>query len=164
MKRILYTMLAFTVAGLFSCKREDFKTVGDAAAFKTESMAGTWTASRVLQTDEDAIRKNFPYKNLDVTTDFGFNQTKLTLNVNGSTPSTFSVAYGTAPKLFKHTAGNWAVDNLSKPTKLYLINGTDSVKININNYTSLANNQLSVKMLRNGFGKSQVGYDYLFTK
>ncbi|MEQ1552821.1 MAG: DUF5004 domain-containing protein [Ferruginibacter sp.] len=166
MKNILSLALVFSLLSFTACKRETFKEVGNNADFNINVLAGTWAVSSVHQTDEDAIRKGFPYKKLDVTTDFSLNQTKLTLNLNGNLPSTFSIAYGAAAKLLKHTSGNWALDDLQKPTKIYLINGLDSVKLNINNYTSLAQTPslLGLKYLKYGFGSSQLGYDYQFTK
>ena len=160
------SILLIIFASLFivSCKPDAFKPVGDASVFRIQSLSGNWTVSSVVQTDEDAIRKGFPYKTLDVTNDYTFKTFKLNLLMSGDAPGNFTIDKGTAPNFFRHTTGKWSVDDLKLPTKLYLINGTDTVKINISNYSSLAANQLKIKLLKSAYGKTQIGYDYLFTK
>jgi len=166
MKQIFSITLAVAILTLVSCKRDDFKEVGNNADFKIETLGGTWSTSSVTQTDEDAIRKGFPFKTQDITSDFNLNQTKISLNLNGTNPGTFTIAYGAAAKLLKHTSGNWALDNLQKPSKVYLINGIDTIKLKINNYTDLGQipSRLGLKLLKSAYGKTQLGYDYSLTK
>ena len=166
MKQIFLISLSIALFTFASCKRDAFKEVGNNADFKIDALGGTWSTSSVIQTDEDAIRKGFPFKTQDITSDFNLNQTKITLNLNGVNPGTFTISYGTAAKLLKHTSGNWALDNLQKPTKVYLISGVDSIKLKINNYTDLGQipSRLGLKLLKSAYGKTQLGYDYSLTK
>lgn len=166
MKQIFFISLVLVLFTIAGCKRDAFNEVNNNSDFKIETLGGTWSTSSVTQTDEDAIRKGFPFKMLDITNDFNLNQTKISLNLSGTNPGTFTIAYGAAAKLLKHTSGNWALDNLQKPTKVYLINGTDTVKLKINNYTDLGQvpSRLGLKLLKSAYGKTQLGYDYSLTK
>ena len=65
-KNILQSLAlgAFLLGACKPDKIKDFtpRTEGDVA-----SLTGTWKGSSVLQRDNDAERKNFPYKSEDVT-------------------------------------------------------------------------------------------------
>jgi hypothetical protein len=122
MKQVLIlACLALVVA---SCRPEtEFGapvTPDQILAVKPQLLAGTWRLTRVFVVDNDAVSRGFPatstvtntpIQRLDVTNEFGFTGYRVTFNVNGATPSTFSVTPGTAPNFIGATSGNWTVDN-----------------------------------------------------
>lgn len=148
-----------------SCRPDKPALVGDYSSFSIESFQGQWRVSKVTQNDEDAIRKNFPFKSLDVTNDFGFNQTVINIvppAANGA--KNFSINYGEAPMLFRFTNGTWALDNIKAPSQLFLINGTDTLKAAIANYRDLQNRKLVLKIFKEEAGVKKLSYEYSLTK
>ena len=165
MHKIIFSSLLVTTAILFyCCKPETIKTYETIESGDLNSIVGVWKGQSVTQRDNDAERKNFPYKSMDVTAPLSFAEVKLTLNASNNQPSTFNIDYGTAPKLFKLTSGNWKVDNTQKVGKLWLYNGLDTVKLTLGSYNLIANNKLQLVWEKALLGKSAITYESQFTK
>lgn len=164
MKNICAFLLAATL--FTACKPE---TIGDVPHQETavvNSLAGTWTLSKVTVTDKGSEIKNSPYLVKDVTSIFPFKDFKLTLNANGGTPSTFTTTKGNAPAVIALPSGNWKVDNAEAPKAIQFINGTDTLKSTIGSYPTNFRNTFSLRVEKREQGKEQVEviYDYIFTK
>lgn len=156
--------------GLASCRPESFKEVGTPSAV-VSSLAGTWKLTRVIQTDEDAKSKGFSYgpiniQQIDLTNVFPYTDFKLTLNADGSTPTTFTAAPGNAPKIIKLTSGNWLLDDPAYPKVITMANATDTAKITLGSYPSGEAPVLKIRTERRdaSTGKLLISYSYEFSK
>ncbi len=147
-----------------ACKPESLKQYEPNSAFSLSNLQGTWKLSKVTQRDEDAIRKGFPYKELDLTAPLGQNQVTLTLNLSGTAPGAYVINYGTAAKLLKVGNGNWILDDVNKPGRLTLASGTDSAKLVLSSYANLLNNKLILVQKKLLAGKEVITYNYEFSK
>lgn len=165
MKTLMIMLVALSGITLWGCKPEAIKDFeAPSAAFKLSDVSGTWKMSNITQTDEDAITKGFPYKSVDVTDAVNATQVKFTINMNGSNPGTFAIDHGTAVKMFKSTAGNWVVDDVAKPSKIWFVNGTDTVKFTIQGYNNFLNKKMVLKRTRMFGAKAVSTYTYSFDK
>ena len=149
---------------LAACKPDNAKDYVPVVTGNVKSVAGTWTGSSVLQRDNDAERKNFPYKSMDVTNVLEFNKVKLTLAESNGQPTTFNIDHGGAPQIFRLTSGTWKVDNTDKVGIISLINGTDTIKLTLGSYTLLANNKMMVKQSKTLLGNEVITYEFNFSK
>jgi hypothetical protein len=164
-KRHIHFILAgfaALVVTISSCRPDEIKDYTTVDNGNAASLVGTWNGTSVNQRDVGAENKNFPYKNQDITAALQFNNVKLTLN--GTTSGTFSINYGTAPQFFKFNSGNWSVDNPSKAGILYLVNGSDSIVMNIGSYNFLVQNKLQLKQTKSLLGKPAIIYEFMFSK
>lgn len=150
---------------LAGCKPENYKPVGKLAS-PTASLAGTWKISSVTQKDEDAANKGFPYQTADLTQVFPYTDFTLTLNMNGTTPTTFTTAPGNSPRIISLASGNWTVDDPNYPKVLTLVNGTDTANVTLGGYPTGANTSLKVTLAKRdaSSGKLLISYSYVFTK
>jgi len=156
-------MLVAAVA-LASCKPESIKDYEPVKTGSVSSIAGVWTGSSAIQRDNDAERKNFPYKSMDITNAIEFNKVKLTLNANGDVPGNFTIDYAGAAPILGFTTGTWKVDNAEKVGTISLINGTDTVKMVLGSYNLIANNSMLLRRTKTLLGKEAVTYEYNFRK
>ena len=161
MKKILATYIIALV--LFGCKPDSFRPVGERTNYVSQ-MAGNFKLTKVIQSDVKAVKNNYPYKTLDLTNSLSFTDFEMTLNPATNGKGTFTTKPGNAPMIIRLASGNWTVDNQDAPKMMYFINGTDSVKMEMGSYTSLRNNQLSLRVVRTLDGKPVIYYDYQFTK
>jgi Domain of unknown function (DUF5004) len=149
----------------WSCKPDAIKDYeAPSSSFKLADLSGTWQMTSLVQTDEDAKSKGFPYQTIDLTQAVNAPQIKFTINMNGANPGTFAINHGTGTKLFKSTSGNWQVDDASKPSQMRFINGTDTVKFTIQGYTNFVNGKMELKRTRMLGTKTVSSYTYLFNK
>ena len=155
--------LAVMIA-LAACQPDKEKTYEPIITGNVTSIAGVWTGSSVLQRDNDAERKNFPYKSMDITNVLEFNKVKLTLQQNGGQPTTFSIDHGGAPQIFKITSGTWKVDNTEKVGTISLINAGDTIKMVLGSYNLVANNKLLLKQSKTLLGQEVITYEFNFSK
>lgn len=172
MNRIFKITTLIVLAGVWltACRPEKFKEVGTPSA-AVSSLVGTWKLSKVIQTDEDAKSKGFTYgqiniQQMDLTNVFPYADFKLTLNANGSTPTTFTATPGNAPKIIKLTSGNWLLDDPAYPKVITMANATDTAKITLGSYPSGEMPVLKVRLERRdaSTGKLLISYSYEFTK
>lgn len=161
--RSILAVLAIT-AILAACKPESLKDYVPVETGGVKSIAGTWTGSSVLQRDNDAERKNFPYKSMDITNTLEFNKVKLTLNENNGQPAGFTIDHGTAPRIFKITTGTWKVDDASKVGVITLMNGTDSIRMILGNYNLIRDNKMKLTQSKQLLGKDVITYEFNFSK
>lgn len=156
--------MATCALSIWSCKPEKFEPITtDVNVVK--QMQGTWTLSSVIQVDEDAKTKGFPYKQLDVTNVYPYKD--LVLSFQGDAqgnPSTFSITSGNAPRITELTSGNWSVDNGQAPTNIILKNGTTQSLLTFSSYTGLKSGKLNIKKVKMSNGKVILSYQYEFTK
>jgi hypothetical protein len=164
MKNILTLILVMAVV-LVSCKPESIKEYTPSnSEFKVADLSGTWKCTSIAQTDEDAVRKGFPYKALDLTSAANATQLKFTINMSGANPGQFVIDHGTGTKLFKNTAGNWLTNATNKPSQMWFVNGVDTVKFTIIDYNNFAQNKMVLKRDRTYNGKVVSTYTYSFNK
>lgn len=164
MKKILLAIMVVATLYIASCKPESLKDYETSSAFNLSNLQGAWKLSKVTQRDEDAARKGFPYKDLDITNALGQTQVVLTLNLNAGAPGTYTINYGTAAKLLKVGNGNWILDDVNKPGKLNLASPTDTAKLILGSYANLLNNKLVVVQKKYFNGKEAITYNYEFSK
>jgi Domain of unknown function (DUF5004) len=160
------TLLFFAVAMLFAaCTPAEHKEIG-APRNVLASLAGTWKLTKATQVDEDASKKGFPYKELDITALFPYTNFVLTLNLTGGVPGTFTTTPGSSPKIIKLTSGNWAVDNTEYPKDITLTSGAITEKVTLGGYPVGASNTLKLKVERKdaATGKLLISYSYEFAK
>jgi hypothetical protein len=164
MKKITFIIAISGILLLAACKRESIKDYQSLSNYSLQALEGSWKLTKVTQTDEDSKRKLFPYKTMDLTSYLNLTNVALTLNLASAVPGTFAANYGTAPKIFKFTSGNWKLDDNNKPGKLWLINGTDTTKFIMGSYTQLGDKKLVLKKIKSLGGVPMIIYDYEFSK
>ena len=162
-KNILQS-LAIGALLLSACKPEKIKDFAPRTEGDVASLTGTWKGASVLQRDNDAERKNFPYKSEDVTSVLEFNKVAITLNSANGQPTTFNINYGGAPPFFKLTSGNWKVDNATKVGKVSIYNGPDTVKFTVGSYLMVLDSKLQLKQAKSLLGKEVITYEFNFSK
>jgi hypothetical protein len=161
--RSLTLMLAAMMV-LAACKPDKIKNYEPVTSGGVKAVAGTWTGSTVLQRDNDAERKNFPYKSMDITSALEFTKVKLTLQESGGQPTNFTIDHGTAPKIFRLTTGTWKADNADKVGTISLINAGDTIKLIMGSYNLLSSNQLQLRQAKTLLGKDVITYEFNFSK
>jgi hypothetical protein len=166
MKRIFFLLTAAWMLALAACRPEAVREYQNPdSAFKISDLSGTWKCFSLMQTDEDATRKGFPYKTVDLSAAVNAPQLKFTLNMNGSNPGTFAIDHGTGLRQFASTSGNWIINDPTRPSQVWLVNGADTVKFTIQGYSNiLLNRKLVLKRVRNLADKSMSTYTYSFDK
>ena len=161
----LTIIAAFAGLVIFSaCKPETLKEYTPYSGFELASLQGTWKVTRIIQTDEDAKRKNFPFKTLDLTPYLNLSAVTLTFNTSGTAPTTFTANYGSAPAIFGLATGSWILDNIGKPGNLSLVNGTDTTKFVLGSYNLLPNKKLLLKQTKYLGTTPMISYEYEFSK
>lgn len=160
----LLIITAVTVLAFTNCQPDKIDAYVPREAGNVASVTGTWKGVSVIQYDNDAVRKNFPYKSQDITSVLEFTKVTLTLNSTANQPGTFTINYGTAPAFFKLTSGNWKTDNSSKIGKMELINGTDTVRFTMGSYLLLDQNKLRITQVKTLLGKEAITYEFNFSK
>lgn len=138
MKKIIlylgFTILA--IAFIYSCKPEDFKPVGDPID-KTDLMVGTWNVTKVTQIDVDAQQKGYPTfaTEMDITNVFpdnSFSDIEINLNEDKTFTISKANAYVSWPE-----SGTWTLNHPVHASKLYLIQQTDTLTLNISSFAEL---------------------------
>ncbi|MDZ4794766.1 MAG: DUF5004 domain-containing protein [Bacteroidota bacterium] len=167
MKIILKTSLLVFAAAIFfaACTPVEHKELG-APRNIMESISGTWKLTKAIQVDEDASKKGFPFKELDITTLFPYTNFLLTLNLTNGGPGTFTTTPGSSPRIIKLASGNWTVDNIEYPKVITLTSGAANEKVTLGGYPVGASNALKLKVERKdaGTGKLLISYSYEFAK
>ena len=150
---------------LAACRPASFEDMGIQRNF-LQSVNGTWKLTKATQVDEDAKVKGFPYQQLDITNLFPYTNFVITLNVAANAPTTFVAVPGTSPKIVKLNSGNWSVDNINYPKKIYLSNGTATDTISLGGYPVGASNTLKISKEKRdaSSGKLLISYSYEFAK
>ncbi len=163
-------ILAFAAVLVQSCRPEKFEDIGTPASVPA-TLAGTWKLNKVIQVDEDARNKGFTYgavniQQKDITSLFPYTDFTLTLNMNGSTPTTFTTNPGNSPRIIRLANGNWTFDNPEYPKVLTLANTTDTARITLGSYPTGAAPVLKVRLERRdaATNKLLISYSYEFTK
>ena len=167
MKKLLRTgFMMLTVSLLFTaCQPDQIKEIGESRNILS-SLEGNWKLIKATQVDEDASRKGFPYKELDITSLFPYTNFQLKLNLANGAPATFTTTPGSSPKIIKLATGNWAVDNAEYPKVITLTSGATTEKVTLGGYPVGAANTLKLKVERKDAttGKLLISYSYEFAK
>jgi hypothetical protein len=172
MKKLFKLSFWAIMAGvlLYSCRPEKFKEI-DAPQTVASSLAGIWKLIKVTQTDEDAKNKGFLYgpvnvQQMDITSAFPYTDFKLTLNVDGSAPTTFATTPGNSPKIIKLAGGNWTFDDPKYPKVLTLTSGTLSEKVKLGSYPTATSPTLKITSERRdaSTNKLLISYSFEFAK
>lgn len=167
MKKInLLTLLAFlgVIALVWSCRPDEPAPLG-APVNIVETLQGAWTLSKVVQVDNDAVKKGFPNQRLDITDLYNYKDFKMTFNLNqNGTPGTFTTTPGNAPEIISLATGNWKVDDLRAPAMITLENGNNQSVLEFTTYNGLLANKLSLKQVRRDGDKALVSYEFEFVK
>lgn len=164
MKTLKYLTIMACILTIFGCKPEEFGPITSNVEV-IKQMQGTWNLTKVVQVDQDAKTKGFPYKELDITNVYAYKDLVLTLQADGSgKPSTFAITNGNSPKIADLTSGNWSVDNQMAPTSIELKNGTVTNKLSLGSYAGLSGGKLYLVKNKSINGKVILSYQYEFTK
>lgn len=147
-----------------ACQPDSTKNYLPRKAGDVASITGTWKGTSVVQRDNDAELKNFPYKSQDVTAILDFTKVTLIINSSSGLPGTFEFKYGGAPPFFKISNGQWKADNISKIGKIQLFNGNDTINLNMGSYLLLDQNKLQIKQVKTLLGKAAITYEFNFSK
>jgi len=164
MKRIIWALPILLLA-VTGCQPDKYKTL-EAPSSQLSALAGTWKLYKVTQTDEDAAKKGFPYTTVDLTTAFPYTDFRMTFNVNGTTPTTFTTTPGNSPKIIKLVSGNWTADDPAFPKVLTLASPTDTAKVTLGSYPTGSSPDLKISVQRfdAATGKLLISYSYAFVK
>jgi hypothetical protein len=121
-------MLIMLIAAIACQPENDFPTLENPLALKTEVLQGSWTVNKVVQYDKEAIDNGFPadVQSLEITDLFNFSEFKITFNLQESgLPGTFIVEAGSAPNFLRLTNGTWSLDDYVFATEISLNNVID---------------------------------------
>lgn len=158
--------MMLTISLLFTaCQPDTIKEIGESRNILS-SLQGTWKLTKATQVDEDASRKGFPYKELDITNIFPYTNFQLKLDLASGAPTTFTTTPGSSPKIIKLASGNWSVDNADYPKVITLTSGATTEKVTLGGYPVGAANALKLKVERKDAvtGKLLISYSYEFAK
>ncbi|RYY52327.1 MAG: DUF5004 domain-containing protein [Chitinophagaceae bacterium] len=158
--KLIYLVFVVLAAG---CQPDAHKEAGEVRNI-VQSLGGTWKLTKVTQRDEEATLKGFPFRDLDLTSIFPYSDFVLTLNVDGSGPTTYSSTQGNAPQILKTASGAWVVDDPIYPGKVTLGTGASADVITLGSYPVAAEKNLSLTVQRKEGEKLVMSYIYEFTK
>src|SRR6476661_3139208 len=129
----LFTFVLLSAVLFAGCQPDELPSIGTPRQV-IKSMAGNYTLSKVTQTDNDAVKKGFPYKTMDITK--FYSGLKATFNTSATgEPSTFTFTNGSGGNgVIGLTSGTWTVDNPDAPKELSFKNGTVTEKIELGAY------------------------------
>lgn len=157
-------MLVAVTLFFAACTPKEHKELG-APRNVIASLSGTWKLTKATQVDEDATKKGFPFKELDITSLFPYTNFVLTLNVTNGAPATFTTTPGSSPRIIKLASGNWTVDNIEYPKDITLTSGATTEKVTLGGYPVGASNTLKLRVERkDATGKLLISYSYEFAK
>lgn len=165
MKSLLKTGLMTLMASLLltACQPDVHKEIG-APRDIVSSITGTWKLIKATQVDEEAAKKGFPFKEMDITNLFPY--TNFVLKLNAGTPATFTTTPGTSPKIIRLGSGNWTLDNPDYPKTITLTSGSTTELVTLGGYPVGASKTLKIKVERKdaSSGKVLISYSYEFAK
>jgi hypothetical protein len=163
MKRIKSIIFCSLVLLAASCKPDipEFQYIAEKSV---ENISGQWKGVSVLQRDNDAERKKFPYQSMDITDFLGFQAFKLTLNSANGAPTTFTIDNGTSLPLFKFTTGSWTVNNAKQVTEIKLFNGADTAVLNLSPFSNLKQQKATFAYSKKLSGKPVITYELTLSK
>ena len=152
-------------AFVFSCKPDAIKPIGDENN-NIAALTGTWALTKVTQTDVDATKKGFPYRETDLTSSFPYTDFKMAFSSTGGSPTTFTTTPGNSPRIIRLTSGNWSADDIKTPKVITLTSGTTTEKITLGSYPNSTNPTLKISVERVDAvsNKVLITYSYEFTK
>lgn len=165
------TVLAVILFFWSGCRPEKFEEIGEPFN-KVQALNGSWKLTQVVQTDllaqsynyQDPSRPDVNLVSMDVTnvapyTDFG-----MTLNVQGA-DTTFTTTPSNSPNILRFANGKLLLNDATAPSNLRFVNGADTLRMDIGNYSSLnLSNILTLSVIRTQAGKPVLRYDYKFSK
>lgn len=175
MKKIIKIagLFAIIISLLDACTPDKDFTIG-APQNRPAQLAGTWKLQTVSQIDLIAKNYNFvdPSRTdisliqQDISDAAAFTDMSMVLSIDAANvPTTFTINYGNAPKIFKISSGNWKVDDLKAPGNIKMINGTDTISTIIGGVNNLSSNLMTLQLIKyQQSGKPATQYNYNFKK
>jgi hypothetical protein len=154
---------------LISCQKDDdFPELENPIPLKPNLLNGTWTTTKVVQFDKEAIDNGFPVEiqKRDLTSLFPFSDFKIQFELDSSgKPGVFTVTTGNAPNFLTLNSGIWTLDDYVFATKISL---TDPSNVNSSTFRikRLESNKISLQVVRNDLNDNTEYsfYEYEFTK
>ncbi len=139
---------------------------------RISQLSGAWKLQNVNQVDLIAKSNNFvdpsrtdiSLTEQDITNIAPFTDMVVTFATSPAGPTTFSIDYGQAPKIFKLNAGTWKVDDIATPGTIKFINGVDTVATKIGSVNLLSAGMLTLQVIKYQGIKPVIEYDYKFKK
>ena len=166
------TLLCLAVVLIISCKPDMDFSIGQSQN-RIAQLKGSWKLQTVIQTDVNARDNNYvdPTRpgldvvKKDITNAFPYTDIVITFAEDASSlPTTFTINYGAAPPVFKHTTGTWTADNLKTPGIIKLINGTDTFSVKLGAVNNLSSDMVTLQKIKSQGTKPKIQYDYNFKK
>ncbi len=159
------SVLAMLLLTFAACKPDPFKEIGDPVQ-QISNISGQWKLAKVTQFDQDAIRKGFPYRSLDITDVFNYADVTLNLSLSNGAPGSFTTENAAGLEIFDVLSGTWSVDNITAPGEAYLTDGNDTTTITLGSYPNgWSGNKLIVSKIKaDATGEPAIRYDYEFTR
>ena len=165
MKIVRNIAIGLVLLFVASCKPEEFGPIGAPRAAITTQLKGTWQVDKVIQSDENAVKYDFPNKQMDITNIYPYKDFNITFNLDeAGLPSTFTSIQGNSPKIIGISEGSWSVDNADAPKVITLTKGTTVSKIEITNYSSLKLQKLNLKLIKYFNSKPVLSYQFELIK
>ena len=164
MKMIKNIVTVLLLVSTFAACRPEIPEFQYLETKSLENLSGQWKGMTVIQRDNEAERKKFPYQSMDITSFVKFSDFKLTLNTNGGSPSTFTIDNGTSMSLFKMASGTWQVNNVKQVSEIRLINGSDTAVLNLSPFSNLKENKATFNYAKKLAGKPVITYELTLTK
>lgn len=161
--RKYFCLMIASATVLFGCKPETLPDIGDPTR-NLPLLEGNWKVEKVVQSDLNAVRYGFPYKEVDVTTKAPFTDFKLAFAMNNGTPSNFTTTPGGAPKIIPIASGGWKVDDPTLPKEIALFKAPDTIRLTLVTYKGLSGGQLHLRQVKYQGVKPTLQYDYYFRK
>ena len=169
MKKIFrYSYLLVIILFVTACI-EEFGEVGEPFNRK-EQINGTWNLVEVIQVDEQAVKRSFPYQTLNLTNKFPYTDLSVSfsLDENGN-PFSFQINKGNAPSILPIEDGNWTFDSEEFPTQIIFSKGDTEANLEFQSLNTLTSDQLELKFSRYQLNSNDelepfVSYIYKFQK
>jgi|GEM_PF-4240859 len=156
-------------AVLVACQKDDnFPAIDNPIPLKPALLSGTWTTTKVVQFDKEAVDNGFPtdIQKRDITSSFPFTDYKIKFDVDASgKPTNYIVTPGNAPNFLTLNQGIWVLDDFVFATTLTLTNPAD-VNASAFRIKRLESNKISLQLVRNdAIDNTEYSYyEYEFTK
>jgi hypothetical protein len=169
LNKIGLKMLLLCMVLVAACQKDDnFPELSNPIPLKPALLSGTWTTSKVVQFDKEAVDNGFPadVQKKDLTTAFPFADFKIKFDLDATgKPGVFTVTPGNAPNFLTINTGNWTLDDYVFATNISL---ADPGNVNASAFRikRLESNKISLQIVRNDFtdNTEYSYYEYEFTK
>lgn len=143
-----HLFILFFIAFFVACEDKEVTIPDGAFDEKIIDLQGTWGISQVIMNNED------------ITADFDFSQFKMTLNMDGSGPTTFQIDGALTPFVVTND-GNWSYNDPVYPNSISFTTSDGVKTANFNVPPISTNNNFSLAFI---LGCGDNSYVYHFSK